>query len=43
MGKNKMYRRRFDFGWNINSYRAGRKLQWKNNEKSLKKVLTNVE
>ena len=43
MGKNKMYRRRFDFSWNINSYRAGRKLQWKNNKKSLKKVLTNVE
>ena len=43
MGKNKMYRRRFDFGWNINSYRAGRKLQSKKCEKSLKKVLTKVE
>ena len=43
MGKNKMYRWRFNFGWNINGYRAGRKLQPKKYKKSLKKVLTNVE
>ena len=43
MGKNKMYRRRSDFSWNINNYGVGKKLQSKNNKKSLKKVLTNVE
>ena len=43
MGKNKMYRWRFDFSWNINGYGAGRKLQQKNNQKKWKKVLTNVE
>ena len=43
MGKNKMHRWRLDFGWNINSYGVGKKLQSKNNKQSLKKVLTNVE
>ena len=38
-----MHRRRFDFSWNINTYKAGRKYHQKNIKKNCKKVLTKVE
>ena len=39
MGKNKMYRWRFDFSWNINGYGAGKKLQ----QKIIKKMKKSVD